>query len=67
MSEDTPNFSIADDYDPDGDMSADADPVSACLTYLADIEGSCLGDMGFPWRMSRITSLVNVQLLMLDN
>jgi len=28
MSEDAPNFSIADDYAPDGDMPADADPLA---------------------------------------
>jgi hypothetical protein len=33
MSADTPNFSIADDYDPDGDMSASAAPVAEFLTY----------------------------------
>jgi len=37
MPEDIPNFSIADDYDPDGDRpSADSDPVSAYLMYLED-------------------------------
>ena len=40
-------FTIANDYDPEGDMSPDADPVTAYRTYLADVRGGMVGDMGF--------------------
>jgi hypothetical protein len=40
-------YSIADDLDPDGDMPADADPLATYLTYLADVRGGDVGDMGF--------------------
>jgi hypothetical protein len=40
-------YTIRDDYDPGGNhLSADTDPVSAFLTYKADI-GGMVGDMGF--------------------
>jgi hypothetical protein len=29
---------IADDYDPDADMSADADPVAEFLTYRSHVD-----------------------------
>jgi hypothetical protein len=41
------NFTIADDYDPDGDMSAKTNPVTAYRTYLRDVQGGMVGDMGF--------------------
>jgi hypothetical protein len=31
------NYSIADDYDPDGDMSPNAHPVTEYRTYLRDV------------------------------
>jgi hypothetical protein len=40
-------FTIADDYDPDGNMSPIADPVTAYQTYLRDVRGGMVGDMGF--------------------
>ena len=40
-------FTIADDYDPDGDMSANANPVTTYQTYLRDVRGGMVGDMGF--------------------
>jgi hypothetical protein len=40
-------FTIANDYDPDGDMSAKANPVTAYRTYLRDVRGGMVGDMGF--------------------
>ena len=40
-------FTIADDYDPDGDMSPNAYPVTAYWTYLRDVRGGMVGDMGF--------------------
>jgi hypothetical protein len=47
MSEATPKFTIAVDYDPDGDRpSADSDPVSAYLTYLEDKRLGAVGEMG---------------------
>lgn len=41
------NYLIANDYDPDGDMSANASPVTAYRTYLRDVRGGMVGDMGF--------------------
>jgi hypothetical protein len=38
---------IADDYDPDGDISAKTNPVTAYRTYLGDVRGGMVGDMGF--------------------
>jgi hypothetical protein len=40
-------FTIADDYDPDGDISPDANPATAYRTYLRDVRGGMVGDMGF--------------------
>ena len=40
-------FTIADDYDPDGEMSPNAKPVTAYPTYLRDVRGGMVGDMGF--------------------
>ena len=39
-------FSIAD-YDPDGDMYADADPMAEYLTYLSHVRIGVVWDMGF--------------------
>jgi len=47
LPEGTPKFSIADDLDPDGDMSADADPITEYLTYLDCVNAGAVGDMGF--------------------
>jgi hypothetical protein len=41
------SMSIATDYDPEGDMSPDADPVTAYRSYLRDVRGGMVGDMGF--------------------
>ena len=41
------NYTIADDYDPDGDMSADVDPVAEYLTYVSLVHAGAVGDMGF--------------------
>jgi hypothetical protein len=40
-------YGIADDLDPDGDMPADADPMAAYLTYLADVRYGAVGNMNF--------------------
>jgi hypothetical protein len=40
-------FTISDDYDPDGDMSANADPITEYRTYLSHVRGGMVGDMGF--------------------
>lgn len=37
MPDEPAKYTIADDYDPDGDMRAGADPMSEYLTYLADV------------------------------
>src|SRR5271165_1057835 len=37
MSENTPEYTIAEHYDPDREMSPNADPLSAYLTYVADV------------------------------
>ena len=42
-----PEFTIANDYDPDGDMSTNADPMAESLTYLFHVRGAAVGDMGF--------------------
>jgi len=39
MSENTPEYSIAEHYDPDREMSPNTDPLSAYLTYVADVRG----------------------------
>jgi hypothetical protein len=44
-------FTIADDYDPDGDMSPNADPAKSTLRYMPFIFGGafiyepCTGDL----------------------
>jgi len=43
----TQGDTISRDLDPDGDIRADADPVAEYLTYLADVRGGAVGDMGF--------------------
>ena len=40
-------YSIANDYDPNGDMPATADCVAEYLTYLAEFDSGAVGDMGF--------------------
>jgi hypothetical protein len=43
-----PEYSIARDYDPGQEiLSAESDPIAACLTYLADVTGGAVGNMGF--------------------
>jgi hypothetical protein len=46
MPEDAPKFTIREDYDPDGDLTADADPVAAYLTYREDVRNGFMVDMG---------------------
>jgi len=41
------DFTIAENFDPDSDMPANADPMAKYLTYLADVRGGAVGDMGF--------------------
>lgn len=41
------DFTIAEDLGPVGDMPADADPIAEYLTYLVDVRGGAVGDMGF--------------------
>ena len=41
-----PEFTIANDYDPDGGMSANADPMTEFLTYLSHMRGGAAGDTG---------------------
>jgi hypothetical protein len=40
-------FIIANDYDPDGDMSPNADPVEEYLTYMSHVAEGGVGDMCF--------------------
>jgi hypothetical protein len=48
MPEDTPNFSIADDYDPDGGRpSADTESGGSVSDYLEDKRLGAVGDTGF--------------------
>ena len=47
MSDDVQKYTIADDYDPDGDISSNADPMREYRRYLADVRGGMVGDMGF--------------------
>ena len=48
MPEEAPEYSIARDYDPyDVSLSAESDPMAAYLTYLADVTGGAVGNMGF--------------------
>jgi hypothetical protein len=39
-------YTIREDYDPDGDLTADADPVAAYLTYREDVRIGFVVDMG---------------------
>jgi hypothetical protein len=41
------DLTITEDLDPDDDMPGDADPMAEYLTYLADVRGGAVGDMGF--------------------
>ena len=47
MPEDAPKYTIRDDYDPDGDLTYDADPVAAYLTYREDVRIGFVVEMGF--------------------
>ena len=47
MSDDIQKYTIADDYDPDGDMSPNADPTTEYQAYLTDVREGVVGDMGF--------------------
>lgn len=48
MPESVSKYSIARDYDPNGErLSADSDPREAFLTYVDEIHGGAIGDMGF--------------------
>jgi hypothetical protein len=47
MPDDAPKYSIRDDYDPDGDLNADADPVAAYLTYREDVRIGFVVEMRF--------------------
>jgi hypothetical protein len=40
-------FTIADDCDPDGDISPNANPVEECLTYMSHVAHGAVGNMGF--------------------
>jgi hypothetical protein len=43
-----PEYSIARDHDPGQEiLSAESDPMAAYLTYLADVTGGAVGNMGF--------------------
>ena len=41
------DFTIANDYDRDGDMSASTDPMTEYLTYLGHVHKGAVGGMGF--------------------
>jgi hypothetical protein len=47
MPENAPEYSIARDDPYNEILSADADPMAAYLTYLADVTGGAVGNMGF--------------------
>jgi hypothetical protein len=49
-------FTIADDYDPDRDMSPNADPATQYRAYLSNVRGGMVGDMGLLWTISKSTS-----------
>src|SRR5271165_5546856 len=49
-------FNIADALDPDGDIPAESEPVAAYLTYLADVTGGAVGNMGFTAGRLRIVA-----------
>jgi hypothetical protein len=42
-----PEYTIREDYDPYGDLTADADPVAAYLTYGEDVRNGFVVEMGF--------------------
>jgi hypothetical protein len=48
MSDDIQKYTIADDYDPDGDMSPNADPTTEHRAYLRNVRGGtiCAGLAG---------------------
>jgi hypothetical protein len=50
-----PEFTIANDYDPDGDMSTNADPMAEFLTYLSHVRGAAVRDIGFTLVISNDT------------
>jgi len=47
MDERTPKYTIANDYDQHGDLSADDDPLTQFLIYFCAIRSDGSGDMGF--------------------
>lgn len=47
MSEETPKYTIANDLDRDGEMSADADPFWEYVNYANRVEKGAIADMGF--------------------
>jgi len=49
------NYSIVSDYDPEADISPDADPVLLYLDYLNGVREGAVGDMQFtqPCRQGR--------------
>jgi hypothetical protein len=42
-------FTIANDYDPDGDMSPNADPVEEYLTYKSHVARERSATRAFRW------------------
>lgn len=46
MSNEIQKYTIADDYDPDGDISPNANPTTEYRRYLADVRGGMVGDTG---------------------
>ena len=40
-------YSIADYYDPDGDISANTGPMTEYLSYLSHVHAGAVGNMGF--------------------
>ena len=40
-------YSIADYYDPDGDISANTGPMTEYLAYLSHVHAGAVGDMKF--------------------
>jgi hypothetical protein len=54
MSEESPNYSIADDLNTDSDMSRDADPMTEFLTYEAMSEQGRFKTWDFRSRISGI-------------
>ena len=47
MDKRTPKYTIANDYDPHGDLSADDDPLTEYLIYFCAIRSDGGGDLGF--------------------